>query len=845
MKTKFLLSVLLFCFTIFFQETEAQVSNKPSIQSTTRGTAGTDLITSNPPSAFRNLLHPQHQKPAIFKNLNVSAKAGRDAPANDDPCSITADSLTIGQSLTWTGTTQDSDGDVWQAFTLSSCANVSFNFCGTTPTYSNDYMFPYLGDCQNIISEFYPPLTAPDCGDGNPITTFYTLSAGTYYFPIYQVSEEVLNYNVVITAAECAPQPPNDNPCNVIPDQLAVGDTLEWSGITAGSLDYMVTEAFTLTTCAVVTLNFCGSSPTYQPFFVKAYSGECDSLLFYKEPPPFNIVCEDGNPIVSIYDFEPGTYYFNIVDVSGGIGSTYNISVTASACAPVPPNDLICDALIQPLSIGDSISFQGTTAGATNSEGNTTGNVWEAFILTQCADVTFNWCGSTSADQWTNFSLISGDCSNPDGWTNHSLVADTESCDDGNRLMVAYILNPGTYYIQILEPTSAYNNYQLTASATVCSPLPSNDICSALTAQLLTSSTPITFNGSTVGASSTGDFGDGWVNEQVPTVWHAFTLSSCSHVTIQYCATVPAFEYIWSFISPSCPADSVFIPGSYNFQQCLDNATIIYYDLPPGTYYIPVLQDSTFATGPYSITLTADNCGTYCIGYALNTVPDYEKISNVNFAGIDNSSTSSFGYEDFAAISDTVIKGESYPLSVTLSNSYFGDNVRVWIDYNRDNSFAADELVFVSDTSAGPYSGNITIPVDAATGATRMRIRMDDVALDHGSNPNPCGYASFGQVEDYTLIIEEETGINTINSDAWLIYPNPGNGDFTIRNGGENARVLIEIIDISGRIIYSERSMVLSNSYYEVSASDLIASGIYNVRISTDNFQASKKVIVW
>ena len=50
-----------------------------------------------------------------------------------------------------------------------------------------------------------------------------------------------------------------------------------------------------------------------------------------------------------------------------------------------------------------------------------------------------------------------------------------------------------------------------------------------------------------------------------------------------------------------------------------------------------------------------------------------------------------------------------------------------------------------------PWTGTITIPVDALAGNTRMRVRLHDSSI--GGNTTPCGTSTYGQVEDYTLNI--------------------------------------------------------------------------------------------
>src|SRR5690606_39015226 len=48
-------------------------------------------------------------------------------------------------------------------------------------------------------------------------------------------------------------------------------------------------------------------------------------------------------------------------------------------------------------------------------------------------------------------------------------------------------------------------------------------------------------------------------------------------------------------------------------------------------------------------------------------------------------------------------------------------------------------------------TGDITIPITALAGNTRMRVRMHYTAS--GGNYTPCGNSGYGQVEDYTVNI--------------------------------------------------------------------------------------------
>ncbi|MCP4125362.1 MAG: DUF11 domain-containing protein [Bacteroidetes bacterium] len=165
--------------------------------------------------------------------------------------------------------------------------------------------------------------------------------------------------------------------------------------------------------------------------------------------------------------------------------------------------------------------------------------------------------------------------------------------------------------------------------------------------------------------------------------------------------------------------------------------------------------------------------GSYCTSAGLQPWVDW--IDNVIFGSINNNSFKE-GYADFTDQNTIVNTGATYSISLTPEfawpqwNEYF----RVWIDYNQDGDFNdANEMAFSGIYAAQsdgtiPFalSGNITIPVSASSGATRMRVSMK-----RGGYPDPCETFEFGEVEDYTVIINSvaNTGLE-ISEDAVLHF---------------------------------------------------------------------------
>ncbi|MBO6605451.1 immunoglobulin-like domain-containing protein [Psychroserpens sp.] len=140
----------------------------------------------------------------------------------------------------------------------------------------------------------------------------------------------------------------------------------------------------------------------------------------------------------------------------------------------------------------------------------------------------------------------------------------------------------------------------------------------------------------------------------------------------------------------------------------------------------------------------------YCGSQSTNVNDEY--ISRVQLNTIDNSSGAQF-YSDFTNISTTLTKDSQYTITITptWTGTVYNESYAVWIDYNRDGDFTdAGEQVFTQgNTTATSVSGSFTIPTSAVENSTRMRVSMKYNAL-----PGPCETFTYGEVEDYTVIIE-------------------------------------------------------------------------------------------
>ena len=112
------------------------------------------------------------------------------------------------------------------------------------------------------------------------------------------------------------------------------------------------------------------------------------------------------------------------------------------------------------------------------------------------------------------------------------------------------------------------------------------------------------------------------------------------------------------------------------------------------------------------------------------------------------------GYADYSNLSASLTAGNTYSGNVTTNYSWGNDeNVRIWIDYNKNGIFEATEtistLAGLSSTSTGAFT--FTVPASVASGTYKLRVR-----LAYYTNPtsiDPCAMDTYGEAHDYTVII--------------------------------------------------------------------------------------------
>ncbi|WP_375443649.1 M12 family metallo-peptidase [uncultured Fibrella sp.] len=156
--------------------------------------------------------------------------------------------------------------------------------------------------------------------------------------------------------------------------------------------------------------------------------------------------------------------------------------------------------------------------------------------------------------------------------------------------------------------------------------------------------------------------------------------------------------------------------------------------------------EASFTTGApiYCTPIYSDNGCTYGIGLK-RVVVNGTVLSN-------NSGCSPTYYTFYPSPVASLSLNATNPFTIDLLGYFNAQQLAIWIDFNQNYEFEADERVFGTTTGVKvPVSGSLTIPANVQKGITyRMRIR------NQFSSPvnAPCDVLSYGEAEDYLVYVD-------------------------------------------------------------------------------------------
>jgi len=199
----------------------------------------------------------------------------------------------------------------------------------------------------------------------------------------------------------------------------------------------------------------------------------------------------------------------------------------------------------------------------------------------------------------------------------------------------------------------------------------------------------------------------------------------------------------------------------------------------------------------------------YCTPYINYPYYYYFGRTNINNGEINHSHPGYYsnGYsnqtENFQA---NVSRGQIVNFSLTEPYASYQQSYSIWVDWNRDGDFndIGERVAFSNSSGISNYSGNFTVPNNAAIGKTRIRVHSTYFYYNssiYGIESTPCSSNFYGEYIDYTLNIIA----NLKDGDTYVANNSFGSGSqigdwFVVYQGNGNSA---NISNLNPNTLYS------------------------------------------
>mgnify|MGYP000898263882 CR=1 FL=1 len=216
-----------------------------------------------------------------------------------------------------------------------------------------------------------------------------------------------------------------------------------------------------------------------------------------------------------------------------------------------------------------------------------------------------------------------------------------------------------------------------------------------------------------------------------------------------------------------------------------------------------------------------------------------DHITNVSIAGINNDTQCATGYSIYTGMNGEITAGETYTINVTIANP--GTAAGVWIDYNQNKQFSADEFVPLgfSETENDVLQAEISVPENAVGGVSRMRVKcqFDTTVGENSSCALPA--LMLGEIEDYSINITAQTAsAGDFNHKSISLYPNPAGNTVTVGLPGVSIAGSLEIYTMGGQKVM--QTSIAENTQVDINR---LSAGVYLMKAVTGEGVYTAKLI--
>lgn len=317
-----------------------------------------------------------------------------------------------------------------------------------------------------------------------------------------------------------------------------------------------------------------------------------------------------------------------------------------------------------------------------------------------------------------------------------------------------------------------------------------------------------------------------------------------------------------------------------NFGAATQTSIPVFYTLDGGT---PVNESYTGsivqgATETYSFTATADlsALGTYTIVTGTELAGDSDEtndditvdvsnficqpesdcegfgdgVTQIELADQNiNVDCSSTGYTDNTDVVFNFVLNDN-PFDGTLQMGFADSEFALWIDFNDNNSFEADELVVNELVANADSDFNFTIDFSALSGVTTgmhlMRLRGEDESTA-GDVTDPCEDLQFGRTNDYTANVTGVLGFDDSPfADANFVISSQDQNyfDLTFNSTSYTNDLPVYIYNTLGQTLAYYTLEHNGTGFNKTIDMSYVPSGVYFVKIGTESLNKVKRIIV-
>jgi hypothetical protein len=367
---------------------------------------------------------------------------------------------------------------------------------------------------------------------------------------------------------------------------------------------------------------------------------------------------------------------------------------------------------------------------------------------------------------------------------------------------------------------------------------PANDECGGAVNQNLAVGGAVIFTGDNTGATDTEELG-------ALNVWETFTLSECADLALTYCTTNPAFGNALLSLFSGCPWTTYYPAAGFDVETCPDgNVTIFWTSVPAGQYYYAVMNDpDNAAVGPYTITVAATAAAIACVPY--NECSTAMPIT----AGATCTPTPFLTTGASESMDPIECAGFESPIGHDVWFSFVATSASMTVGVTGYNE--SDAMVEVFSGSCGSLTSlgcaDETYPQSAGEQTSEAFI-YTSFTVGNTYYVRVYDYAHASPDHNFEICVTEGEG-STIgitevsDAGAFSLFPNPGTGVFMIQYAGTTGLGNIEVIDVTGRVMYNKQSQLATGSTHSMDLTGL-AAGNYTVRITTNGVRTEQRLVV-